>query len=167
MEDEDVRRFRRQMKLLQRRLRREVLPVGGLSHSEVQVLAVIVRTDAVTPRSVADELRMTSSNVAAALRELEADGLVTRERDPQDGRRVKLSLTQRGAGLVAAFRSERDTWLGRAITTQLTAEESACLARAGDLMERLSHFAPEGPPDVTPARIAPVDDSRTAAEGKQ
>ena len=147
MNDEEVRRFRKQMRLLQRRLRQELSPVAGLSRGELRVLGVIARTTDITPREVADELRMTSSNVAAALRDLEAAELLSRERDPADGRRVQLSLTSQGDELVAGFRHERDTWLGRAIATQLTAEESACLARAGELMDRLSRFEPDDPQD--------------------
>jgi DNA-binding MarR family transcriptional regulator len=116
-----------------------------MSLSEMQVLIVVVRSDSITPRGIADELRMTSSNVAAALRVLESSGLVVRAKDPHDGRQVNLSATPNATALMARFRNERDTWLGRAISTQLTAEELTVLARAGELMERLAHF--EAPPD--------------------
>jgi DNA-binding MarR family transcriptional regulator len=138
--DEDVRRFRQQMKLLQRRLRREVPPVPGLSRSALQVLMAIARADGATPGELGDELGMTSSNVAAALRELEAAALVSRARDPEDRRRVNVSTTAKGGGLVADRRQERDTWLGRAIVTQLSAEEFEVLRQAGELMERLAGF---------------------------
>jgi DNA-binding MarR family transcriptional regulator len=92
---------------------------------------------------VADELQMTSSNVAAALRELDAAGFIRRERDAADARRVRLFVTERAAALVAAVRSERDTWLGRAVESLLDEKEQRLLVRAGALMERLAAFEPD------------------------
>ncbi len=85
---------------------------------------------------------MASSNVAAALRTLESRGLLVRTRDPRDRRRVNLTATAAGAGLVTDFRDERVTWLGRAIAAQLNPEERALLLQAGDLMERIAGFEP-------------------------
>lgn len=114
----------------------------GLSRTELQVLLVVTRADGITPRTIGDELKMTSSNVAATLRALESAGLVLRQKDHGDARRVNVSATSAGIEMVAHLRRERDTWLGHAIATQLSAEEFEILARAGDLMERLSRFEP-------------------------
>ena len=114
MDDQEVRLFRAQMKLLQRRLRREALPVHGVSRTALQVVTAVVRLPEVPrPRQIAEELRMTSSNVAAALRELEAAGYVVRRKDSADARRVSVIVTEHGRSVVAGVRSERDTgWAG-------------------------------------------------------
>jgi DNA-binding MarR family transcriptional regulator len=144
MDDSQVRTFREQLKLLQRRLRREPLPVAGLSGTAWRVLAAINRLeDGPLPGQVADELQMTSSNVAAALRELDVGGFIRRERDAADARRVRLFVTDDGAAVVAQVRSERDTWLGRAVESLLDDEEQRLLVRAGAVMERLAAFEPE------------------------
>ena len=70
------------MRMLGRRLRHELPPVRGVSRSAVQVLRIVERAPDPSPSDVAEKLRMTSSNVAAALRELESAGLVCRGRDP-------------------------------------------------------------------------------------
>jgi DNA-binding MarR family transcriptional regulator len=140
MQDEAVRRFRMQMRMLGRRLRHELPPVRGVSRSAVQVLRVVSRTDEPSPSEVAERLRMTSSNVAAALRELESSTLVQRVRDPEDGRRVRLSLTTAGSEAMACMHAERDTWLGRAIESVLDERELATLLAAGDLMQRLAEY---------------------------
>ena len=128
------------MRMFGRRLRHELPPVRGVSRSAVQVLRVVSRTDEPSPGDVADRLRMTSSNVAAALRELESAGLVARGRDPQDGRRGRLSLTSTGTEAMACLHAERDTWLGRAIEATLSERELATLLAAGDLMQRLAEY---------------------------
>ncbi len=140
MDDQNVRRFRKQIKMLRRRLGRELLPAEGLTRTGLQVLAVICRAEGLTPHDVGNELRMASSNVAAALRTLESRGLVRRVRSLQDRRRVNLVATEAGSDLVAGFRNERDTWLGRAIAAKLSEEECAVLLLAGALMERLAGF---------------------------
>ncbi len=138
------------MRLLQRRLRREVWPAPGassaMSRPVMQVLFTAARCREVSPREIGDELRMTSSNVAAALRELDDAGLVRREPDPVDGRRVRVSVTPEGAAFVAQFRGERDSWLGQAMRAKLTAEEQQLLFRAGELMARLAEFEIPGGP---------------------
>src|SRR5580698_6464788 len=127
MEDDALRRFRTQMRMLGRRLRRELPSVRGVSRSAVQVLRVVARAPEPSPSDVAERLRMTSSNVAAALRELESAELVRRVRDPEDGRRVRLSLTAAGEDVVSCLHAERDTWLGRATEALLSVDEQRAL----------------------------------------
>lgn len=129
------------MKLLQRRLRHEVRPVHGVSRTALQVLAAVVRLpEGPQPRLIAEELQMTSSNVAAALRELEAAGFVRRRKDVTDARRVLVLATEPGRAEVADVRHERDTWLGRAMEALLDPEEQRALLAAGALMQRLAEF---------------------------
>jgi DNA-binding MarR family transcriptional regulator len=155
--DRDVSRFRVQMKLLQRRLRRETPPVLGVSRTALQVITAVVRLpEAAQPRQIAAELQMTSSNVAAALRELEAAGYVRRRKDATDARRVAVLLTESGRAMVAGVRSERDSWLGRAITALLDEDEQRILLAAGALMERLAEFEPAPRSTVLSAAREPV-----------
>src|SRR5689334_14960780 len=109
MDDQDVLLLRAQMRLLQRRLRREVVPAHGVSRTALQVLAAADRLPEPQPRRLAEELQMTSSNVAAALRELEGARFVRRSRDADDARRVLVAVTAAGRAAVADARSQRDT----------------------------------------------------------
>jgi DNA-binding MarR family transcriptional regulator len=141
MRDSDVSRLRVQLRLLARRLRRETLPASGLSRSGLGVLGALTRMPpGAQPREVGAELVMTSSNVAAALRELDAAGLVRRERDPDDARAVRLFVTAPGEAAIAANRSEKDSWLGRAIEELLDDDEQRLLVAAGELIERLAAY---------------------------
>jgi DNA-binding MarR family transcriptional regulator len=163
MEDDALRRFRTQMRMLGRRLRRELPSVRGVSRSAVQVLRVVARGPEPSPSDVAEKLRMTSSNVAAALRELESAGLVRRGRDPEDGRRVRLSITVAGAEAVSCVHAERDTWLGRATAALLTADEQVMLLRAGELMQRLAEYEDPMATDPADPDVADPADAAVAA----
>lgn len=140
MDDDGVHRLRTQVAALHQRIRREAPTVDGLPRPALTVLAAAVRRSGLTPRDVAEELHMTSSNVAASLRELESAGFVERGRDPDDGRRVLLTPTAAGRRVVAELFDERETWLGRAVATCLDDDEQDLLRRAGDLLERLAAF---------------------------
>jgi DNA-binding MarR family transcriptional regulator len=141
MRDDEITRLRRQMKLLQRRLRREVPSVARVSPTAVRVLGEALRDpDPAQPGRIAESLAMSSSNVAAALRELEEAGLISRRRDEADARRVLIHVTTRGREAVSEVRRERATWLGRAIENLLDEREQRILAEAGDLLERLAAF---------------------------
>lgn len=103
------------------------------------VLGAIARAShAVKPSDLATELEMASPNVAAALRELEAAGYVSRERDATDGRRVSVLLTASGAAAVAEHRASRAEWLRQAADAVLSREEQEQLLLAANLLDRLT-----------------------------
>jgi len=70
--------------------------------------------------------------------DLEADGLVERRPDPQDRRRALVSLTEQGIATLQAERRQREGWLARAITDDLSPEEQAVLRDAVELLRRLA-----------------------------
>jgi DNA-binding MarR family transcriptional regulator len=144
----EVLRLQAQLQRLHRRLRREAPAMPGVSRSAVRVLGVVARSDepAVQPGDIGAELDMATSNVAAALRELDAAGYVHRERDARDRRRTFVSLTPAGVDAVAAQRSVRAGWLHTAISAELTAEEQALLRAAGELVERVAEHRPAAEP---------------------
>ncbi len=146
MREDDARRLRRQIKAFQRRLRRELQGVGELSMTSLQVLGAVERSGGVmTPGRLTEELQMTTSNVAAALRSLEVAGAVRRRRDPADGRRVFVALTDDGRKVVADYRSSGDAWLQHTVEAVLDDGEQRLLLEAGELMQRLAdHVAPPG-----------------------
>ncbi|MCV7089914.1 MarR family winged helix-turn-helix transcriptional regulator [Mycobacterium interjectum] len=139
MEHEEASRLRRQLMTLQRRIRRE-MRTGPVALSDALVLGAIERRGgAVSPGQIAEDLVMTTSNVAAALRALEAAGLISRQRDANDARRVRIELTDDGRRLVVNDRRRRDDWLCATINTSLTPREQKVLRQAGELMGRLAY----------------------------
>ncbi|HEY9305671.1 MAG TPA: MarR family transcriptional regulator [Mycobacterium sp.] len=139
MEREEASRLRRQLMTLQRRLRRE-MKTAPVALSDALVLGAIERRGGpVSPGQLAEDLIMTTSNVAAALRSLEAAGLISRQRDPSDARRVHIELTDHGRRFVVNDRRRRDDWLCDTINTSLSPREQKILRQAGELMSRLAY----------------------------
>lgn len=70
----------------------------GLSPSRVLVLELIER-GVDRPKALAEVLETVQSAVSAILADLEAQALIARHIDPEDGRKVRLQLTPEGRAL--------------------------------------------------------------------
>jgi DNA-binding MarR family transcriptional regulator len=125
---------------LVRRLRQVHLD-GELTLSQTSVLVRLDREGPAAPSELAtgEGIRPQSmGTIVAALRER---GLVARAPDPNDGRRVVVSLTDAGREALRGLRREKARRLTQAITEELTAVERGQLAAAIPLLERLSRRA--------------------------
>jgi DNA-binding MarR family transcriptional regulator len=103
--------------------------------------AVLGRLDREGPQSTSDLAaaeRVRPQSMAQTLGDLEADGLITRTADPNDGRRTLIDLSPAGHRELAADRLHREGWLARAIADELSDAEQEVLARAVVLLQRLS-----------------------------
>ena len=141
MDEVEVRTLQAHLRRLQKRIARSLPPLDGVSRSATRVLAIVARSAdeaGVQPGQVAEALEMTTSNVAAALRELEQAGYVARERTAADGRRIAVVLTGHGADAVAAHRALRADGLREAIERALSPDEQARLAAVIPLIGRVS-----------------------------
>lgn len=93
----------------------------GITYPQYLVLHTLWERDRLNVGEVADRLALEPSTVTPLVKRLVAAGLITRERDPDDDRRVVVSLTEAGRAM---------------------RERSACLAEAlvaasGMSLERL------------------------------
>ncbi|MFD1722303.1 MarR family winged helix-turn-helix transcriptional regulator [Amnibacterium endophyticum] len=129
--EQQLRRFARQQRSRRPRLE-------GVGDRAAQVLGGVARAgEDASPGAIADALQMAGPNVAAVLRELEEAGLVRRDRDPVDGRRVRLELTPDGEAVVVAHRAARAAWLRVALEQALSPAEQQLLLDAGALLDRV------------------------------
>jgi DNA-binding MarR family transcriptional regulator len=122
--------------LLYRRMR-QTRAVDDLTLPEGSALSRLERHGHATAAQLARYEQISPQSMGATLQALELKGLVTRARDPDDGRRVILSLTDAGRGTVQSKRTARTEQLTRALAT-LTAEERSRLLLAVPVLERLS-----------------------------
>ncbi len=93
-------------------------------------------SSSVSELAVAERVRPQS--MAQTVGELEADGLVKRRPDPEDGRRALVELTDKGRAVLQADRRARDGWLAQAIEQDLSAREQDVLGGAVELLRRLA-----------------------------
>jgi DNA-binding MarR family transcriptional regulator len=127
---------------LLRRLRRQDEAMG-LTAPRASALSVLVFGGPRTLGELAAAEQVRPPTMTRLVAALEAEGLVAREADPADARRVRLSATARGRSLLHKGRARRVEALSRRVRA-LPADERALLSRAADIVERLA--APDDAP---------------------
>ena len=123
--------------LLRRRLR-QVQVSGELSPPEISALSRLDRGGPATAAALARLEQITPQSMGTTLSALEAQGLVARKADPEDGRRVILSLTETGVEAVRDRRTARTTQLAEVLATEFNGSELKALMAAAPLIERLA-----------------------------
>jgi DNA-binding MarR family transcriptional regulator len=76
--------------------------------------------------------------MGATLAALETRGLIARAPDPEDGRRVILSVTDAGLGVLRDRRNARTERLAEALSSGFSRAELEQLMAVGPLLERLA-----------------------------
>jgi len=123
--------------LLVRRVR-QVAAAGELRMPERHALSRLERGGPTTSSELARQEQITAQAMGATLSALQARGLVERRADPDDGRRVVLSVTDAGRQALKDKRNARTDQLAQALSSSFTRAELAQLAAAAPLLERLA-----------------------------
>src|SRR5689334_5042636 len=125
------------MGLLRRRLR-QVPVTGALSFPETAALGRLDRGGPATAADLARQEQISPQSMGATLGELEARGLVNRQPDPNDGRRILLSISAAGGRELNRRRHARVEQLAQGLA-DFTDAELKQLAVATPLIERLAY----------------------------
>lgn len=79
---------------------RNLAKASGLTTSQNILMQLLVRSRRLTPSEIAKEASFSQATVTALIDKLAARGLVSRQRDADDKRRVWVELTSEGASVV-------------------------------------------------------------------
>ena len=123
--------------LLLRRLR-QVPTTDELSLSESAALARLDRGGPATAAALARLEQISPQSMGATLSSLESRALVQRTPDPEDGRRVILSITEPGLQVLRDRRNARTERLAEALSSTFTGAELEQLMAVAPLLERLA-----------------------------
>jgi len=135
--DQIAANLRLSIGLLLRRLR-QVPTSDELSLSESAALARLDRGGPATAAALARAEQISPQSMGATLASLESRGLIERAADPDDGRRVILSISGGGLELLRNRRNARTERLAEALSSGFTRDELEQLNAVGPLLERLA-----------------------------
>jgi len=116
-----------------RRLRAENL----FPLSQTWVLGRLDREGAASVSDLAQALRVRPQSMAQTVGDLEAEGMVERNPDPDDRRRALVSLTEAGQSRILADRAAREGWLVKALE-ELPEADRETLERSVEILSRLA-----------------------------
>jgi DNA-binding MarR family transcriptional regulator len=122
---------------LMRKLK-HVQPGDELSMPETSTLSRLDRNGPATSSDLARLDKISPQSMGATIAELERRGLVARSRDPEDGRRVVLSVTEQGREVIRDRRGARTELIAQALADGFTEAERAQLRAVTPLLERLA-----------------------------
>jgi DNA-binding MarR family transcriptional regulator len=122
--------------LLRRRLR-QVPITGALTFPETAALGRLDRGGPASAADLARQEQISAQSMWSTLSDLEARGLINRQPDPEDGRRILLSISAAGRRELNRRRNARVEQLTHALA-KFTESERAQLAVAVPLIERLA-----------------------------
>jgi DNA-binding MarR family transcriptional regulator len=105
---------------------------------EASALVRLERAGPATSAALARLEQISPQGMGATLAGLEARGLVERRPDPDDGRRVLMSVTDAGSRVLWDKRNARTEQLARVLSSQFTPAELKQLMAAAPLIERLA-----------------------------
>jgi len=123
---------------LARRIR-QLPAVGELTLPERTALSRLDRDGPATSAELARQQQVSPQSMGATLARLEQQDLIERRRDPDDGRRIVLSVTAAGRKLLRAKRNVRVQQLSNALAEGFSPAELKRLMAAAPLLERLAH----------------------------
>ena len=115
---------------------------GALSANKVSVLGHLRRHGPATPGDIAAAERQQPQSLTRVFAELEADALVSRDRDERDRRQSVLAITAAGRAALTRDMAERDAWLATALA-ELTETERQVIRLAARLMDQIADSDPE------------------------
>ena len=104
------------------------LAEADLTTSRFAVMEALYHLGTLSQVELAQKLLKSTGNMTLVLRNLEKQGLVCRERSQQDQRYIRVSLTERGRGLIARILPLHVRGIVAAMNV-LSAEEQATLAQ--------------------------------------
>lgn len=122
--------------VLIRRIRQQPAP-GDLPWPEMTALSDLDRGGPRTAAELARHEQISPQSMGAIVAALERRGLVARLADPEDGRRMILSVTAAGDEMMASKRDARSTLIAQALQREFSAGELELLAQAAPLIDRL------------------------------
>jgi MarR family 2-MHQ and catechol resistance regulon transcriptional repressor len=93
-----IRLMRGANSVLSRLMRR--LLAQGLTENQFGVLEILLHLGPCSPGELKAKLLTTGGNITMILDNLEKRGLVVRQRDPEDGRRITVHLTPEGRRMI-------------------------------------------------------------------
>jgi DNA-binding MarR family transcriptional regulator len=110
----------------------------GVNIGQFRILLILWEMGQVTQNQIANYLNIAQPTVANTLKRMERDGLIAMAADPQDGRRLLLSLTVKGRRLRRPLTAEAQ-YVNRVATKGMPAHEieriRRLLSQLGDALE--------------------------------
>lgn len=132
--------FRTAVSRLIKKLRKKSVTSGTLSLTERSTISLLDQHQQLLPTELAAMEQITNQSMSQILNHLSELGYITRTPSATDGRKVFISLSDAGHGMLNKMRSERDEWLNKALAATCQPAEMEILRSAVTIINRVVEF---------------------------
>ena len=108
-----------------------------ITPGQYTVLALLNGSGPSTLRALAESEHVQAPSMTRIVNALADQGFVTRSADPDDGRQVRVDITDAGRAVLAEARNQRTAWLAQRVAG-LSEEDRLTLSRAASIMQEMS-----------------------------
>lgn len=108
-----------------------------ITPGQYTVLALLNGSGPSTLRALAESEHVQAPSMTRIVNALADHGFVTRSADPDDGRQVRVDVTDAGRAVLAEARNQRTAWLAQRVAG-LSEEDRLTLSRAARIMQEMS-----------------------------
>ncbi|HEY0272416.1 MAG TPA: MarR family transcriptional regulator [Chitinophaga sp.] len=122
---------------MHRQFRKQVTGFA-VSMLEQSVMAILDRRGSMLPSELAGIEKVSAQSMSQTLNHLHEQELIHKGTDPEDKRKVVVSLSKKGKDILARMRHVRSEWLSHALAG-LSAEEKKLLKQSAALLQRLAN----------------------------
>jgi DNA-binding MarR family transcriptional regulator len=120
-------------RMIDRQTARQLQQEFGVTLAEWRVLAFVCAAGPATATTVGDSGSIDRAEISRSVAKLEAKGLISRQPDPDNRRRLIISPTRAGDALFALIRDDRRAFF-RSMLADISAEEKAIVEAAIERM---------------------------------
>ncbi|RKO26068.1 MarR family transcriptional regulator [Pseudarthrobacter phenanthrenivorans] len=108
-----------------------------ITPGQYTVLALLNGNGPSTLRALADSEHVQAPSMTRIVNALADQGFVSRAANPDDGRQVRVEITEAGRAVLAEARNQRTAWLAQRVAG-LSEEDRQILSRAAHIMQEMS-----------------------------
>ncbi|MGN7202405.1 MarR family winged helix-turn-helix transcriptional regulator [Arthrobacter sp. SAFR-044] len=108
-----------------------------ITPGQYTVLALLSGSGPSTLRALAESEHVQAPSMTRIVNALADQGFVTRSANPDDGRQVRVAITEAGRTVLAEARSQRTAWLAQRVAG-LSEDDRLTLSRAARIMQEMS-----------------------------
>lgn len=105
----------------------------GISQSRLELLALLYHVDEISQSDLQKKVNIDSAAVTRHVKQLEANGMVSRRRKPEDNRITLVRLTEQGRERIESSKREKERFM-KEMLAGVSAEERRVLI---DILARL------------------------------